>query len=375
MGRNSEMSDNTIQCSKCGKMISGLSKFCPACGTSTQGVTADSSSIGHGQTDTLSLAAGNHKVSLISGAILYQYHIDETSVDHTKQIGLVRSKQDDPSDIGIKNISDTVWYVKRPGEEMKSVAPGATVKIVTGTSITIGAFRAEVLAEQALPVPSPQPQASQYVPVENNQIAAAANTVQAVNEEHAAWLRFCRTVYDDCIQNGTYTGTEVPTMFPPYFAADEKRIAKIPFVLYVYSGLEVVNNFNPVAAAHYTAENPLFGAAYMIGARHARKKAEAQAQAQPQWREDDHGELLITQHGFYMMPVVHAKTVPFSFESINLMQATAWNSIEMELDPGLHSDLGRFAVTTPAASLIFMLWCLYMYPEHPQFAGVLGFKA
>ncbi|GHU61486.1 hypothetical protein AGMMS49983_01300 [Clostridia bacterium] len=96
---------------------------------------------------------------LISGAVIYQCQIDETSADNTKQVGLVRVKADDPLNVGIKNISDTVWYVKRPNEAMKAIAPGSTVKIVPGTQINIGPYSAEVVSHQAPSNPSFSPQA------------------------------------------------------------------------------------------------------------------------------------------------------------------------------------------------------------------------
>ncbi|GHU61494.1 hypothetical protein AGMMS49983_01320 [Clostridia bacterium] len=106
--------------------------------------------------NTLYLKTKKHTVPLVSGTSIYQYHIDERSADGQKEIGQVRSKKEDPADVGIKNVSYVEWYVKRPGEEMKSIAPGSTVKIVNGTILTIGTLAAEVVQNQPVPVQTPQ---------------------------------------------------------------------------------------------------------------------------------------------------------------------------------------------------------------------------
>jgi hypothetical protein len=98
----------------------------------------------YGQGSTLYLILKGQKFPLLSGNTIYQSYFDETCYDKTKQAGQVRSKPGEPQDIGIKNVSDFVWYVKRPYEEMKSIMPGTTVKVVKGTLITIGNFNIEV---------------------------------------------------------------------------------------------------------------------------------------------------------------------------------------------------------------------------------------
>jgi DNA-binding helix-hairpin-helix protein with protein kinase domain len=88
--------------------------------------------------EPLYLSTKGYKVPLVSGNVIYRCHIDKASDDYDTKVGLVRSKQDDPFNIGIKNISGEAWEVTRPGEEKKSIATGSTVKVVKGTIITFG---------------------------------------------------------------------------------------------------------------------------------------------------------------------------------------------------------------------------------------------
>ncbi|GHU64750.1 hypothetical protein AGMMS49983_11150 [Clostridia bacterium] len=122
-------------CPYCGKMIfydeTADSLICPNCGRQLP--------------DILHLNTKRYQIPLVSGNVIYQCHIDETSDDYTAEAGLIRAKREDPFHIGIKNVSDYDWVVKRPEEDVKIIVPGSTVKTVKGTQITFGNYSVEVV--------------------------------------------------------------------------------------------------------------------------------------------------------------------------------------------------------------------------------------
>ena len=84
----------------------------------------------------------------------------------------------------------------------------------------------------------------------------------------------------------------------------------------------------------------------------------------PKWHELPGGELVITDYGFYMLSADGMTGVPFVRIDGALM--AGWDRIELTFGDA------KDAFLTPAATTVFVLWCLAVYPGRPQLGILVG---
>jgi hypothetical protein len=192
------------------------------------------------------------------------------------------------------------------------------------------------------------------------------NVAPVIDPLHKQWLDFTRGVYLDINKNGIFTGQEVPVMFPPRFAPDEKRICKAYNQSYFYTGATV--EYNQVGGIVFGSLGTLAvaGAATWMANNAIKKKAEREASAQ--WRDQGKSEVIATQYGLYIVEPEYS--YEWWFNGIASAQLTAFDQIELEVTYNNASNR-RYAFVTPMAPMILMLWAKAVYPSHPQLKSVL----
>jgi eukaryotic-like serine/threonine-protein kinase len=82
-------------------------------------------------------------VMLPVGKQVYGYHVENTA-DRRAPVGVVVAHPADPSRLGLKNLTQSVWNLTRPDGAIHDVAPGQSVPLVSGNKINFGAVNAEI---------------------------------------------------------------------------------------------------------------------------------------------------------------------------------------------------------------------------------------
>ena len=174
------------------------------------------------------------------------------------------------------------------------------------------------------------------------------------------WLEFSRQVVNDIRTNGDYTGPEVQVPFAPQLDREERRIVQVNGHVFGYYSTDVDQVDGP----------SVFGSGYVVAAAMAAsavRQAAATKRAALQWRDEGEMSFVITDAGFYAIDA--AGRSPIAWGSYSAAQLTAWNAVEFTSSGDQRDQL--FRIVTPAAILLFLLWCLDVYPAHPQFQNVL----
>jgi hypothetical protein len=141
--------------------------------------------------------------------------------------------------------------------------------------------------------------------------------------------------------------------------------------MYVFGGLDAGESaFNPLAAAGFTIAAPAIGLGYVLGS--AITNHRARQAAVPQWRFDGQGTMTMADYGIYFPNPATGVAVPVPYSMCTSCLLTHPNRIEMDLQAD--GDAFKIAVVSPAAVVAFMLWCLTVYPAHPQLKGILGIQ-
>ncbi|MDR0593581.1 MAG: hypothetical protein LBG60_10090 [Bifidobacteriaceae bacterium] len=186
------------------------------------------------------------------------------------------------------------------------------------------------------------------------------------NQPQEAALAFARRVYQDYTTIGSYQGPQVPLHIAPQFNRDEQRIAKAPFRYFTFAGIgdgTAGPGANLAMAGGLASGNAAVGLAGIAGSLIAQKRA--RDAAIPKWHELPGGELVITDYGFYMLSADGMTAVPYV--RIDGALLTGWDRIELTFAAD-----AKDAFLTPAATTVFALWCLAVYPGHPQLGILVG---
>lgn len=126
--------DQTITCG-CGAEVfldSGSSDLqCRSCGKTIQ--------------TPLSLKVKNDLVALYPKSKLYKCHTQVDSDDFKEAVGEVIQSKSNPGLWGIRNISNTTWYMATPDGQQKDIKPGGVVQILRGITIDFGKNQAEIV--------------------------------------------------------------------------------------------------------------------------------------------------------------------------------------------------------------------------------------
>jgi hypothetical protein len=94
----------------------------------------------------------------------------------------------------------------------------------------------------------------------------------------------------------------------------------------------------------------------------AAARARAEADAQIMWRPDSAGMLTVTNLGFYL--VTATGTFWWNWESIDLMQVLAFNTIALQ-GRSEHGPV-TWRIFSYWSELVFVLWARARHPAHPQ---------
>ncbi|MFT4188361.1 MAG: hypothetical protein QM621_07225 [Aeromicrobium sp.] len=188
---------------------------------------------------------------------------------------------------------------------------------------------------------------------------------QVEASQQQQFIDYAKWLISEFRTNGRYTGPQVQLNLRPVFGADETRILRAPFRMFDFFGI----GDGTVADAGIVAGNAIASrsGAAMAGSIAYSLLAGAQAKkaAIPQWHETGAGELVVTEYGFYLLEPGKG-TSDVAWDWLLSAQLTAWDSLEIETRDG-----GKVALVTPAATAIFGLWCLAVYPQHPQLQTLL----
>jgi hypothetical protein len=194
------------------------------------------------------------------------------------------------------------------------------------------------------------------VPPEGGAQPAVSPQQQAVD--------FARRVVAEFRSTGTYSGPQAQLALRPLFDVNEVRIARARFRHFTFTGIGdgTAQNTGLLAAGALASGSPaaMIGgvAGMMIG------KARAKNAAIPKWHELPPGELVITDHGVYMLKPGDSPTI-LGWNNLLGATLTAWDSLEID-----HEE-GKDSIVTPAATTIFGLWSLAVFPQHPQLQTLL----
>jgi hypothetical protein len=203
--------------------------------------------------------------------------------------------------------------------------------------------------------------------------------------QKAQWNAFFRSVVDEINAQGMTSVPEVPLIFPRQFNEDERRIVQAFFELRSFTSMGDGFDMKGAAqnATRYLANANWAGAAGVaIGSLIAKQRLKGEEEVK--WRVMGNGNLIVTDYGIYLILKQEAYTKgkntwmqacdypPFVIgnDGISSAQLTAWDCLEYDI---ANSDGGRkkYMIISPLASLIFVLWCLAMYPNHPQLQEVV----
>ncbi len=95
--------------------------------------------------DTLFIEIGHARVPVHLGACLFERQAPGTRASRGDSvIGEVNANPNDPSVLGIKNLSGQIWHVTTLEGERRDLAPGRSVRLMRGMQILIGDLNAAV---------------------------------------------------------------------------------------------------------------------------------------------------------------------------------------------------------------------------------------
>lgn len=179
------------------------------------------------------------------------------------------------------------------------------------------------------------------------------------------WLDYAKSLTASIQATGKYTGPQIQLNLRPMFDLDEVRILRAPYRLFEFGGIgdgtvpgAMIGAAGAVASGNLAVMAGSIAGNMIAGSR--AKKA-----AIPQWHETGGGELVLTDYGLYFAEHGQAPG-HVSWGLFAGATLTAWDTIELDME-----GEGKTALVTPAAAAIFGLWCLAVYPQHPQLQTLL----
>ncbi|MBC3795459.1 hypothetical protein GH807_00135 [Acetobacterium tundrae] len=93
----------------------------------------------------LFLKVKNNQVALYPKSKLYKCHTNIDSDDFKEEMGEVIQSKSNPGLWGLRNSSNTTWYMTTPDGKQKDVRPGGVVQILRGIMIDFGKNRGEII--------------------------------------------------------------------------------------------------------------------------------------------------------------------------------------------------------------------------------------
>lgn len=87
---------------------------------------------------------GNLVVMLNDNTKLYPYHLNPHSYDLSKPVAEMTQHPSDKNIWGLKNVSNTVWQIKKPDSTSNEVPPGKSVALVDALRINFGNIEGEM---------------------------------------------------------------------------------------------------------------------------------------------------------------------------------------------------------------------------------------
>ncbi len=95
---------------------------------------------------TLVIRVGAERVPAVEGARLLARQVPGLSASGGDGVvAEVRTRPEDPSTLGLRNLSDRAWRVTTDRGEFRDLAPGRTIRIARGTRIDFGAATGDVI--------------------------------------------------------------------------------------------------------------------------------------------------------------------------------------------------------------------------------------
>ncbi|MDR0875521.1 MAG: hypothetical protein LBN12_04860 [Clostridiales Family XIII bacterium] len=203
--------------------------------------------------------------------------------------------------------------------------------------------------------------------------------------QKAQWNAYFRSVVGELDTQGTISAPEVQLLIPRQFSGDEIRIVQAYFEEYSFTGLgeEFDTKYAAQNVAMQVANRNAAGATgAIIGNIIAKKNADALSEVK--WRLISNGDLVATDYGVYLfrkndsitkgknswLQPVSGPPVCLAYNALTSALLTAWDRIEIDA-PKVGGETGKFGIVTPLASLIFTLWCMAVYPDHPQVQDII----
>ncbi len=158
------------------------------------------------------------------------------------------------------------------------------------------------------------------------------------------------------------------THFPPRLGTGEHMLVSGGFVLHDHTAIGDGSYVHDGSFFYASGRGGLALTAGLAGVTalgNASRRAAARADATPQWRVIDHGQLWVSTHGFYLMTA--NGLFPWGYDSIEGAQLVAPASVWFTGQ----SDSGQIAwiLASDWAELIFTLWARVRHIQHPQFEG------
>jgi len=93
----------------------------------------------------LFLKVKNNQVALYPKSKLYKCHTSIDSDDFKEEMGEVIQSRSNPGLWGLRNSSNTTWYITTPDGKQKDVRQGGVVQILRGITIDFGKNRGEII--------------------------------------------------------------------------------------------------------------------------------------------------------------------------------------------------------------------------------------
>lgn len=179
------------------------------------------------------------------------------------------------------------------------------------------------------------------------------------------WNRFFIRVYDDLSSGRRYTGTASFGPEARLFGEDERRIANTSYSLYQFSHWDFNDKYLHIDR---------YGNVSVTDGDWLDRKKRARVD---EYRINSIGSITVTESGFYYLPVMRVtgydlwsrretlETVsgcsPVWFSSIDSAIILNWDVVQLEF-----AECNPFRLVTPAATLVFALYCLWKDPDNRQ---------
>ena len=130
------MRDDLVNCEHCGEetfinTASGSTSKCISCGKTLS--------------TPLMFEAKGYRVPLMKQKVIYQCHTDSDSDNYNVITAEVKTKKNDPTTVGIKNISNLSWIMTKANDEQSMLNTDETIVVEKGMVFSIGKNTAKII--------------------------------------------------------------------------------------------------------------------------------------------------------------------------------------------------------------------------------------